>query len=707
MDAVRRAIPWHVTAVRALAAILVVLALVRPSAAAGAQEAPRVVVGGRVLSLDPPPRVVEGRVLVPLRALGEALGARVVWEPQDRTVTVQRGGREVRLLAGRRLACLEAGCARAALLDVPPLLVEGRTWLPLRFAAEALGVAVTWEAATRTVRVDPARPPATAPQPLRLVEPVPGARIAGGPVRLRVALAPGWAPPEGSELRFFLLDPATGLGPLIARGGDAAAAFRWIPDPAYDGPRVLAAALYDPRGRFLAGDAVPVRVAVEPRVALRGLQPGQVVADRAVLAVELNFAAALVRYERVAADGTAAAVAEADPYAPFTWVPRYTDNGTVRLRAVAVDRLGRETASPPVEVTVQVPRRLALTGVVPGARIARPVTLGVAANFPVAAVRFVLRDGAGGEVVLGEVRGGGTLRWLPAPDQAGPRVLVGVVQDGVGGLFETPPVPVEVAVGPAVFVETVGPGQVLAGEVVLRALANVPLAGIEYVLTDPARGLSRRIAGGADAAAAYRWRPEPGDAGTWQLRAVGLLPDGGRVEGEAIPVRVHVGPLYGPQPVAPREEFVARIQRLAQESRARTGMSAALQVAQAILESGWGQSVPVDRYTGRVSYNLFGIKGTGPAGAVVSTTWEEYHGVVYRVDARFRAYRSVEESWADHKRLLLEAPRYAPFRAVMHDPLQGAWALRRAGYATDSRYPVKLIQIMQRHGLFALDEVAP
>jgi flagellum-specific peptidoglycan hydrolase FlgJ len=142
---------------------------------------------------------------------------------------------------------------------------------------------------------------------------------------------------------------------------------------------------------------------------------------------------------------------------------------------------------------------------------------------------------------------------------------------------------------------------------------------------------------------------------------------------------------------------------MAVESREKTGMSAALQTAQAILETGWGQSTPVDKYTGQISKNLFGIKGSGPAGSVTSNTWEEYNGVSYRIDAEFRAYNDPQESWADHKDLLLTRDRYSPFREVMHDSTQGAWALRRCGYATDSKYPLKLIDIIKRYGLEALD----
>ena len=135
-------------------------------------------------------------------------------------------------------------------------------------------------------------------------------------------------------------------------------------------------------------------------------------------------------------------------------------------------------------------------------------------------------------------------------------------------------------------------------------------------------------------------------------------------------------------------------------------MSAALQTAQAILETGWGQSVPVDKYSGKLSNNLFGIKQKGDEDFVISNTWEEYNGVTFRIDAKFRSYEDPRESWKDHKRLLLEASRYEIFREVMHDSTQGAWAIRRAGYATDSQYPIKLMDIIKRYNLQELDKTS-
>lgn len=69
----------------------------------------------------------------------------------------------------------------------------------------------------------------------------------------------------------------------------------------------------------------------------------------------------------------------------------------------------------------------------------------------------------------------------------------------------------------------------------------------------------------------------------------------------------------------------------------------------------------MDKYSGKISYNLFGIKGKGPNGSVTYNTWEVYNGKTYYVDADFRAYNSVQESWTDHKSFLLNSDRYEPY----------------------------------------------
>lgn len=678
------------------------------ASAAAPAGALRLVVDGRRVETSPPPFIDAGRTLVPMRALFEALGASVEWDDQTRTVTARRADRRVRVTIDRRLACLSEGCLEAALLDVPARIRDDRTFVPLRFVATALGAAVRWDGATRTVRVDtaPGARSDGAGAAVRLA--LPADPVITGPADLRVTFA--GAPPAGAaEIRWLLLDPQTGRGPIVARGTDVTGTHRWLPDPAHEGMRLLAAAVYDGSGRFLAGDVAAVRVLIRPEIALEGVSAGQRLEGAVSLTTRVNFVATHVRYDLIDPQtGAAVTLGEADPEGAFAWTPRLEQNGPRTVAATVYDRLGRATPGPAVAVEVAVPRRLNLTGLAAGKAVERPVTLGISANFTVRQVRYLLRDPAtGAEEEIARRDGAGTHRWLPAPAQAGPREVLAAATDAQGREYRTAPVTVDVRGVPALFLETVGPNQVLAGDVKLRALANVPLAAIEFQLVDAATGEARTVAAGADAAAAYTWKPAEGDAGAWRLRAAGTTPAGERLLGEAVPVRVHTGRIHGPEPVVEKDRFLDLAAGLARPAHLRTGMSAALQAAQAILETGWGQFVPVDKYTGTPSNNLFGIKGRGPAGSVTSNTWEEYNGVAYRVDAAFRAYRDVSESWDDHKKLLLTASRYAPFRAVMHDGTRGAWALRRAGYATDSRYPLKLIDLMKRYDLYALDEVEP
>ena len=130
--------------------------------------------------------------------------------------------------------------------------------------------------------------------------------------------------------------------------------------------------------------------------------------------------------------------------------------------------------------------------------------------------------------------------------------------------------------------------------------------------------------------------------GEWTLQAEGLY-NGKKIVSEEIPFRVYLGQIHGPQPIVEKSLYLDFASNLAKNSFNQTGMSAALQTAQSILETGWGQSGPVDKYTGLKSNNLFGIKGVGPAGSVTSTTWEVYNGVRYTVDADFRAYDSPQQ----------------------------------------------------------------
>lgn len=95
-------------------------------------------------------RSVNGRVLVPLRGIFEALGAVVTWNNATQTVGAVKDNIELSLTIGQRIASVNG---RDVLLDVPPQIMSGSTMVPLRFIGESLGADVKWEGATQTVQI--------------------------------------------------------------------------------------------------------------------------------------------------------------------------------------------------------------------------------------------------------------------------------------------------------------------------------------------------------------------------------------------------------------------------------------------------------------------------------------------------------------------------------------------------------------------------
>ena len=141
--------------------------------------------------------------------------------------------------------------------------------------------------------------------------------------------------------------------------------------------------------------------------------------------------------------------------------------------------------------------------------------------------------------------------------------------------------------------------------------------------------------------------------------------------------------------------FVQQHTRAAEAAEAATGIPAAFMVAQAAHESGWGRR-EILHADGSPSFNLFGIKATGGwNGPVAEVTTTEYlGGVARKVTAKFRAYASYAESFADYARLMTQNPRYA--QVLQADtPREFAQGLQRAGYATDPAYADKLTAVIE------------
>jgi flagellum-specific peptidoglycan hydrolase FlgJ len=152
-----------------------------------------------------------------------------------------------------------------------------------------------------------------------------------------------------------------------------------------------------------------------------------------------------------------------------------------------------------------------------------------------------------------------------------------------------------------------------------------------------------------------------------------------------------------------QQEFVSLIAPAAQDLQKEFRIFASVSIAQACLETGYGKFLPVDKNTGQNSYNFFGVKGVGPAGYVVCSTWEVYNGKKVTVDAKFRAYNNVLESLQDHHKVLMQN-RYIPVRQAA-TPEEACQQLQKCGYATDPQYPDKLISIMNQHNLKQYDVI--
>ncbi|AFL81169.1 muramidase (flagellum-specific) [Aequorivita sublithincola DSM 14238] len=140
--------------------------------------------------------------------------------------------------------------------------------------------------------------------------------------------------------------------------------------------------------------------------------------------------------------------------------------------------------------------------------------------------------------------------------------------------------------------------------------------------------------------------------------------------------------------------YIREYSDIAKEEMLQYGIPASITLAQGILESGAGAGELT-----RKANNHFGIK--------CHTGWEGesvYHDDDERGEC-FRKYKDPKYSYRDHSLFLTQRSRYQDLFKLKKDDYRG-WAkgLRKAGYATDPRYPEKLIGIIERYNLETYDE---
>jgi len=141
------------------------------------------------------------------------------------------------------------------------------------------------------------------------------------------------------------------------------------------------------------------------------------------------------------------------------------------------------------------------------------------------------------------------------------------------------------------------------------------------------------------------------------------------------------------------DSYIYQFADIAKQEMRLFGIPASITLAQGILESGNGQGDLTSR-----SKNHFGIKCNGWQGAKV------YHDDDTAQEC-FRKYTHAEYSYRDHSLFLFNRSRYGfLFDYDIADYKSWAKGLKKAGYATDPRYPNKLIDLIERYELYKYDK---
>ncbi|MCL2461751.1 MAG: copper amine oxidase N-terminal domain-containing protein, partial [Defluviitaleaceae bacterium] len=153
-----------------------------------------ITLNGRPVAADTPPFIDEnGRVMVPVRFVSEALGAKVDWDEDTQTATVtSASSRVISVKIGSRTLIITDNDASSTVeMDTAAVIANERTFVPLRYIAEALGLTVGWDAAARTAvlvsgplpseTAEASAPPTATPAPSPSQSPAPSPSVSSAP----------------------------------------------------------------------------------------------------------------------------------------------------------------------------------------------------------------------------------------------------------------------------------------------------------------------------------------------------------------------------------------------------------------------------------------------------------------------------------------------------------------------------------------------
>lgn len=128
------------------------------SITAAATNDAKVLVNGKYIEMDQKPIFKDDRILIPVRAVGEALKCKVDWNHDTQTVTLNSGATELKITIGetemKKINVSRNPIDITIKMEVPAFIENGRTILPLRAVSEALFLDVNWNEEERTVVIN-------------------------------------------------------------------------------------------------------------------------------------------------------------------------------------------------------------------------------------------------------------------------------------------------------------------------------------------------------------------------------------------------------------------------------------------------------------------------------------------------------------------------------------------------------------------------
>ena len=653
------------------------------------------IIDGNNVTKSASPIVKNRRTLVPLRFIGEALGKEVIWNNDEKSVTVSDEGTSFKLYIDSKIIDNSDGTLKFT--DVAPCIVNRKTYLPLRAIAELMNIGVGYDKASSTVTIDsdvfnPVEDSTT------IVGLMPNQTIN---TKMNFSFVTN---KNFAKAKLLLLDDKN-EGYIQDVKTSAAETLEFLPSLKDEGNKKLVLALYDANGNVIDAAGAKINLNVLPRVTYSGVESGGFVQDELKITPDINFIASKMKAIITnLTTGKTETKDNLDPEGEFLFKPSYLDAGSYSIMLSAFDELGREHFGETKTFTMSINPYLNITGVPKDGVISGQVTLNAQRNFDVMRTDYVLRDPLTGQETVIESKSYGACKFFPNINDAGQKEVFVRCIDASGKTMESEHKLVLIKGDSKLILEGVAPGGIVHKYVDLNAVSNVGVNSVNYYIKNLRTGKTKTIAENVPYGQKFRYNVTKDDEGENEISVTGNQIDA-FIKGESIKFRIYTGKIYTKQPLMAKDKFLGYTKKIARREFLRTDLSGAITTAQAILESGWGQSVPVDKYTGKFSNNLFGIKGSASNGTVTITTTEVYNNVRYTVDDKFRAYKSADESFRDHTELFFAKKWYTPFRKVMFNDQRGVYAIKRCGYATDPSYPAKLKQIIDKYNLKELDKV--